>query len=162
MQRSTLLSLALCFALASGAALARGDDKLGCIGQYKFRQKGTEVDTTHYRFRNYNASRTLTVTSITIHAFDGSIVASFSGNSFPAGFDPVLGPNQTSAFNMEDVLGNAEAPGDDGHLQTVVAWQGEGSPLFVHAARITRQRDPATNKQGETLARAILPCVPVK
>jgi len=163
MQRSALLPLALCLAVASPAALARDDNKLGCIGQYKFRQKGTEVDTTHYRFRNYNDNRTLTVTSITIYAFDGSTVAAFSGNDFPAGFNPVLGPHQATGFNLEDVFGGTQAPGDEGHLQTIVTWQGEGgSPLDVHAGRVTRQRDPATGNQGETRARAIRQCVPVK
>jgi hypothetical protein len=166
MQRSTLFSLALCFALASPAAFSGEDkdkDKLGCIGQYKFRQKGTEVDTTHYRFRNFNANRTLTVTSITIYAFDGTVVASFSGNTFPADFNPVLGPNQTAALNLEDVFGNTQAPGDDGHLQTIVTWQadGGGNPLHLSAGRITRQRDAAGN-QGETRARAILRCEALK
>src|SRR6185295_4137124 len=84
-KRSAVFPFALSLLLAAPAAYSV---EVGCIGQYNFRQGGTEIDTTHYRFRNFNSDRTLTVTSVTIYAFDGTTLFGFSGRNFPAGFNP--------------------------------------------------------------------------
>ncbi len=159
MQRPAVLPVVLLLALAAPAALSA---ELGCIGGYNFRQGGGEIDTTHYRFRNFNDHRTLTVTGITIYAFDGTALFNFSAGSFPAGFDPVLGPHHSRGLNLEAVFGNTEAPGD-GFVQTVVSWEadrgrGGATPLYVTGARITRARNVANGNQGETRARSIVAC----
>jgi hypothetical protein len=153
MQRTAVL---LSLALAAPAAFSA---ELGCQGGYNFRLSGTEIDTTNYRFRNFNANRTLTITAINVYAFDGTVLFSLAAGSFPATFNPVLGPHQTTGLNLDDLFGNNEAPNN--FVQTVVTWEADrprADPLYATAARITRARNAVTGVQGETKARAILTC----
>lgn len=155
MKRSAVL-LVLSLALAAPAAYSA---ELGCMGGYNFRLGGNEIDTTHYRFRNFNANRTLTITAIDIYAFDGTVLFSLSAGSFPTEFNPVLGPRQTTGLNLEDLFGNNQAPNN--FVQTVVTWEADrprADPLYATAARITRARNATTGAQGETKARAVLTC----
>lgn len=156
MQRSAVSTVVLSLALAAPSAFSA---ELGCQGGYNFRLGGEEIDTTHYRFRNFNANRTLTITAIKIYAFDGALLFDLAPGGFPAGFNPVLGPHQTTGLNLEDLFGNTEAPNN--FVQTVVAWEADrprADPLYVTAARITRARNATTGVQGETKARALLTC----
>jgi hypothetical protein len=158
MQGVTASAFVLSLLLASSAASSA---ELGCIGGYNLRQNGTELDTTHYRFRNFNSHRTLTVTAVTIYAFDGTPLFALSAGSFPATFNPVIGPHQTTGIELEDLFGNNQAPNN--FVQTVIAWEGDRGrgdfePLHVAAARITRARVKATGDQGETRARGFLAC----
>ena len=158
MQRSAVLPVVLSLALAAPAAFSA---ELGCIGGYNFRQGGTEIDTTHYRLRNFNHHRTLSVTAITVYAFDGTTLFSLLPGSFPPGFNAVLGPHQTTGLELEDLFGNNQAPNN--FVQTVITWEadrGHGGfeRLDVTAARITRARNAATGDQGQTRARAIVRC----
>jgi hypothetical protein len=155
MQRSAVF-LVLSLTFTTPAAFSA---ELGCMGGYNFRLGGDEIDTTHYRFRNFNANRTLTITAIDIYAFDGTALFNLSAGSFPATFNPVLGPHQTTGLNLEDLFGNNEAPNN--FVQTVVTWEADrprADPLYATAARITRARNAVTGVQGETKARAILTC----
>lgn len=143
---------------------------LGCIGTHHVRQFGTagsnpgdEWETTHYRFRNYNDDRTLTIQRIEIFADDGTLLRAFAGTDWPPEFNPVLGPNQSSGFELRDVFGDVDAPGGN-FLQTVVTWNRARpvtTPLQVIAARVTRARGGGGG-QRETRARAILPCLTLR
>ena len=87
--------------------------------------------------------------------------SSASAGSFPATFNPVLGPHQTTGLELEDLFGNSQPPNN--FVQTVVSWEadrGRGGldRLDVVAARITRARNAANGNQGETLASAIIRC----
>ena len=157
MKRTAIASGLLSLALVTPAAFSA---ELNCIGSYHIRLGGKELDTTNYRFRNFNHNRTLTVTNITIYGVDGGILFNLSGKGFPRDFNAVLSPHQTTGLNLEDLFGTTPPPG--AFLQTVVTWeadQGRGplEPLHVTAGRITRG---GLGGDGETRARAIVDCRP--
>jgi hypothetical protein len=136
----------------------------GCGGAHFFRQSGNEISTTFYRFRNFNSDRTLTITEITIFATDGTVLATLSPGSFPAGFDHVLGPNQTTGFDTEDIFGNSPsgAPPAPGLLQAIVKWEGGGNALYGITVRIDRARDAGTGAIGLTRGRDHNDCLVLK
>jgi hypothetical protein len=158
MKRSIISAALLSLTLAAPNAYS---GELGCLAGYNFRQAGAELDTTHYRFRNFNPERTLTITSIAIYAFDGSVLYSHSTSGLPPSLNPTLLPHQTTGFELEDIFGKREFPNN--YAQAVITWEadrGRGPvvPLDGVATRITRERVPATGAQGDTRARAILGC----
>lgn len=156
MKRSAVSTVVLSLALAAPSAFSA---ELGCLGAYNFRLNGTEIDTTHYRLRNFNANRTLTITAIKIYAFDGTLLFDLGPGGFPAGFNPVLGPHQTTEFDLETFFGASEPAVS--HLQTIITWNADrpqADRLYATAHRLTRARNPATGAQGETKARAVLTC----
>lgn len=72
---------------------------LGCEGFFGL-LFGNQLGTASYALSNFNSTATITIESITVHSADGTIVASVSPASFPAGFNAVLGPHQRTQFSL--------------------------------------------------------------
>ena len=141
---------------------------LACVGNHELRRGGTETTFTSYNFRNFNADNAITITNITIYDADGVVLKDMPGRDpFPPApdFISVIGPNQTSNFNTQDVFGNGNIPGPvRTPLQMIVRWGAteRGAALYGSAARQDRGRDPAGGNNLEQRARSLVRCVSLK
>lgn len=130
---------------------------LGCAGFHSFAVGGTELRQTLYRFRNFNSDRTQTITQITIYSADGNVLALLLPGGFPAGFNNVLGPHQTSGFSTTSILSNASP----GLLQAIVHWEadrGGGNALYG----VTVRADNALDSAGPTRGRDVTDCISLR
>ena len=135
---------------------------LGCGGNHRRRLGGTELTFTSYTFRNFNTDRTLIIDDIKIFAADGTTLANFP--PFPAGFNNVLGPNQTTPFSTLDIFGTADVAPTP--IQLVVNWRTaddrKGLQLWGTFGRQDRERDPSTNNLLEQRTRGPVWCATLK
>lgn len=146
---------------AEGGNRARGGT-LACGGAHLFRLGNSEIAITLYRFRNFNSNRTLTITQVTIFATDGTVLATLVPGSFPAGFDNVLGPNQTTGFDTIDIFGSSPpGPPQPGLLQAIVQWNADRSANILDGltVRVDRARDATSGAIGATRGRDHTECV---
>lgn len=131
---------------------------LGCAGFHSFAASGNELRQTLYRFRNFNSDRTQTITQITIYSADGNVLALLLPGGFPAGFNNVLGPHQTSGFSTSNVFASNASPG---LLQAIVHWEadrGGGNALYG----VTVRADIALNLDGATRGRDVTDCISLR
>lgn len=145
----------------SAQELERGTSgALGCIGGHSFRLGGAEISFTAYNFRNFNPNTTVTITGITVYAGDGSV--SLSMPPFPADFDSVLGPNQSSSFTTIDLFGTS--PPSGALAQVIVNWtaSARGVDLYGNVARQDRGRDTTTGALLEQRTRGVHRCVTLR
>lgn len=140
------------------SAQGASEGTLGCAGFHSFAVGGTELRQTLYRFRNFNSDRTLTITQITIYAADGNVLAQLLPGGFPAGFNHVLGPHQTSGFSTTSILPSGASPG---LLQAIVHWEadrGGGNALYG----VTVRADNAVDSAGPTRGRDVTDCISLR
>ena len=146
--------------------LERGKDgTLACVGNHDVRRGGSEITFTSYTFRNFNPDNAITIDSITIFAADGTVLRNMALGSFPAGFNNVVGPNQTANLTTRDVFGDSNiSPPAPTPLQTIVKWTAtsRGSDLYANAARQDRERNPVNGANLAQRARGLIRCVSLK
>lgn len=159
---SLAIVLALLALVHARSAEADSQGILGCGGFHSLALSGNELRQTLYRFRNFNSDRTLTINQITIYAADGSVLATLAPGGFPAGFNPILGPNQTAGFSTSDVFGSSASLG---LLQAVVNWETDRNPanaLYGVTLRVDNARDAGTGAIGQTRGRDITDCIALR
>jgi len=144
---------------------ARGT--LACGGNHDIRLGGTEVTFTGYTFRNFNSSTTITIDDITIYDSTGVVLRSMPApDPFPAGFNNILGPHETTNFDTTDLFGlSGSGVPANRPLQAILNWTASrgGFDLFGHMARMDRERIPGSPpSQGESRARGLLRCVTLR
>jgi len=162
MQRFAVLPFVLSLVLAAPAASSA---ELLCGGTYHIRLNNntSELETTHYRFKNFNARRTLTITGITMYKHDGTAV-SFDPSLIQSPlFNAVLGPHQSAGINLEDILGDPPENSAYGNMQIIVTWEADRGrgvlvPLQMNKGRITKGWDNASKSPLETRARGSVRC----
>lgn len=148
---------------------------LACGGLHDTRLLGTELSFTVYVFRNFNPGTTITIDDITIYDANGAVLRSMPApNPFPAGFNNILGPHDTTKFETTDVFGLVAIPlppGIEPLLQVIVNWtaSARGFDLFGNIARRDRERIPGTvgppptpPSLGESRGRGLMRCVTLR
>lgn len=153
------LSLVAPGALAQPLEQSRGG-RLGCPGFQLVTTNPDEITFFAYPMHNYNPDRTLTITSMTIYDTDGTVLKAFPvPDPFPAGFNNVLGPFQTTIFSTLAVFGSDASPG---LMEVIVNWTADGKAfdLFANITRIVR--GPASEVDQETRGTAMLRCVTLR
>jgi hypothetical protein len=168
---SLLLAAVLCCASApptyaarsEATTLARGG-VMRCGGNHHLRLGGTEAHITHYPIRNFDSATGIALDRLRIFDATGTVIfdSALSGitpSDGALGPGNVLEPNQTVAFQTEDLL---PAFLDSAHrpIQLEVQWSAPAKVLTLDAitVRLSRARNPTTGQMLEERGRHAVDC----